>query len=117
MPYAKPFLLDAIYRPPSEHVEWIDNFHEMLEGPFNLTHDIMMLGDFNIDFNKDLSQRWLYVLEHFQLFQLVTTPTRVTERSATIIDHIYTTNLERISNVEVSTESLSDHFQCTFQSC
>ena len=46
----------------------------------------------------------------FDLTQLVSSPTRVTQSSSTIIDHIYTSNPENIIETFVPTYALSDHF-------
>jgi hypothetical protein len=42
-----------------------------------------------------LSQKWLSILETYNLKQIVNEPTRVTKDSKTLIDHIYITNLEK----------------------
>ena len=70
--------------------------------------DVLLLGDFNFDLN--LSQTsWSSVLSLFNLNQLVDQPTRVTESSATLIDHIYTNNRPMVSQVKVASSSISDH--------
>ena len=55
------------------------------------------------------------VVTKFGVYQLVETPTRVTKRSSTIIDHIYTNSAGRVSEVFVSNLSISDHYpiSCT----
>ena len=50
----------------------------------------------------------------FDLTQLVSTPTRVTQTSSTIIDHIYTSNPENITETFVSYYAISDHFPVCF---
>jgi hypothetical protein len=42
--------------------------------------------------------------------QLIDTPTRVTDKSATIIDHVYTNKPENISEINVPVYTLSDHY-------
>ena len=42
--------------------------------------------------------------------QLVCDPTRVTENSSTLIDHIYTNFDENITHVHVCKISISDHY-------
>ena len=46
--------------------------------------------------------------------ELVTKPTRITPNSSTLIDHVYTTNPENISECYVPSYSISDHFPVCF---
>ena len=58
--------------------------------------------------------KWLNLIQLFDLKQLVTDFTRVTPSSATIIDHIYSTNPENIAECFVPSYAVSDHFPvCT----
>ena len=50
------------------------------------------MGDLNLDFNIKLNKKWCNLIELFDLSQLVSQPTRVTESSSIIIDHIYTSH-------------------------
>ena len=70
------------------------------------------MGDFNIDLLKSttLVDRWSDLYTHFELVQLVNKPTRVTDSSETLIDHIYTSADVKIVNHTVVDYSLSDHF-------
>ena len=72
------------------------------------------MGDFNIDLKLNPYKKWQNLIELFDLPQLVNDPTRVTETSSTIIDHIYTTHPENIKESFVSTYALSDHFPVCF---
>ena len=61
----------------------IDNIHTV-----KLHADILVLGDFNIDLLKPHSS-WDSTITLLGLTQLVKSPTRITQKSATLIDHIY----------------------------
>ncbi len=52
------------------------------------------MGDFNITlFNPDNEElSWVEIMNNFQTKQLVTEPTRVTNKTQTLIDHIYVTD-------------------------
>ena len=50
----------------------------------------------------------------FDLTQLVTEPTRITQTSATLIDHVYASHPEKIVHCLTSSISLSDHFPVSF---
>ena len=65
--------------------------------------------------NKDLSftnfnREWSDFTASLGLRQLVTQPTRVTDTSSTLIDHLYSSNKENLSNVHVAELGISDHY-------
>ena len=72
------------------------------------------MGDFNFDFGINLNKKWHNLIELFDLTQSVSKPTRVTESSSTIIDHIYSTKPENIIESFVPSLSISDHFPICF---
>ena len=56
----------------------------------------------------------VYMLQIFDLTQFVQMPTRVTQASSTLIDHVYSSHPENITNCFVSALSISDHFPICF---
>ena len=73
------------------------------------------IRDFNINYvindnNFPNNQKWYDCIKFYGLEQVVHKPTRVTDVSSTIIDHIYTTNVEHIIEVNVPICGLSDHY-------
>ena len=54
------------------------------------------------------------MLQIFDLTQFVQMPTRVTQASSTLIDHVYSSHPENITNCFVSALSISDHFPICF---
>ena len=68
------------------------------------------MGDINFDFLKHPPKQWLDCLETFNISQLITQPTRVTENSSTLIDHIYTNKPKNITEINVRFFSLSAHY-------
>ena len=72
------------------------------------------MGDFNIDYVSCTNRKWLNLIQLCDLSQLVLEPTRVTQSTATIIDHVYTTNAENITECFISHFSFSDHFPVCF---
>ena len=114
----RPIFLCSVYRPPSSTVNWIDGFSCQLDKVTTLDNEVYIMGDLNIDFNTENhspdNKYWLNTIELHDLTQLIDVPTRVTCHSSTIIDHIYTTNPELISNIFVPNVALSDHFPICF---
>ena len=80
----------SLYRNPSASYEWFDNFVQMIDNIHIVKPhaDILVLGDFNIDLLKPHST-WDPTMALLGLTQLVKSPTRITQTSATLIDHIY----------------------------
>ena len=72
---------------------------------------MLVLGDFNMNIlEKTCCRKWLDIVSSFSLTQLISEPTRVTETSSTLIDHVYTSNLSNIVESGVTKYALSDHY-------
>ena len=69
------------------------------------------MGDFNIDLLKTspLATKWNELYSNFGLDQIITQPTRVTETTQTLIDHIYATEDVKILHQSVINYNISDH--------
>ena len=72
------------------------------------------MGDFNIHINSCMNSKWSHLVQLFDLTQLITEPTRVTQTSSTLIDHVYNTTPATTAERFVSQISLSDHFPVCF---
>ena len=69
------------------------------------------MGDFNKNLlNDHKDAEWENFTTSLGFSQLVCDPTRVTETSSTLIDHIYTNLDENISRVHVCKIAISDHY-------
>ena len=73
------------------------------------------------DFNRDLLQvntkkTWLEYMESFGLEQIVMSPTRITDHSETLIDHIYCNNLSNVLSTKVPILKPADlDLHCNFE--
>ena len=114
LPNAKPFLICTVYRPPSSNSEWIDQFEEELSIAQATGLEVILMGDFNIDDTVNSNKKWQHLIDLFDLFQMIREPTRVTETTSTIIDHVYTSHPDNIIESFVSPYSISDHFPVCF---
>ena len=103
-----------MYRPPDAKAEWIDSFEQEVSIAQATGLEIIMMGDFNIDYNKSITKRWLNMIQLLDLSQLVSEPTRITEKSATIIDHVYTNHHENVTECFISKLAISDHSPVCF---
>ena len=85
-------------------------FSSQVEKAASLAEEIHFLGDFNINLLSDDDQYriWSHSFEAYDIAQMVNEPTRVTAKSATLIDHIYTTECFEPA------VALSDHYPVCF---
>jgi hypothetical protein len=103
-------LICFIYRNPAANSVWMDRFVFMMDAIQNQQKNVYLLGDFNINLLNKNNVAWESMLALFGLKQLVSTATRVSPSTSTLIDHIYTSSPETVCNVTVPTLSLSDHY-------
>ena len=108
---SKPFLIGNMYRPPDSKVEFIDRFENFIDNVSNEGKEMILMGDFNKNLlNEHRDIEWDNFVNSLGFDQLVCDPTRVTDTSSTLIDHIYTNSEENIANVHVCKISISDHY-------
>ena len=94
--------------------DWLENFDSLLS-ELTITWDGMLLitGEFNIDlFRKDKLQvqKYMDILTTVDFKQLITKPTRTTQHSSTLIEHIITNMPTRVTHADVLPCSLiGDH--------
>ena len=89
-------LVTSIYRPPSGKVNiFINKLEEILISAKDNYKHIYIAGDFNIDMlkNDNNSSELMNLMSSFFCYPVVTKPTRVTDETATLIDHLWTTIL------------------------
>ena len=107
----KSFLVGNMYRPPDTKVEFNDRFEDFIDIVSDQNKEFIILGDFNRNLlNCEIERDWGNFTSSLGLTQLISEPTRVTQESQTLIDHIYTNNEETIQSVSVEKMCISDHF-------
>ena len=100
-----------MYRPPDSKIEYNDIFEDFIDIVLNEEKEFILLGDFNKNMlNNDTDSEWGNFTTSLGLTQLISEPTRVTNDSKTLIDHIYTNNANSIQSVNVEKICLSDHY-------
>ena len=88
-----------------------DRFENFIDHVMTEEKEIILMGDFNKNLiNEEIKTEWNNFTTSLGLSQIVRNPTRITEASSTLIDHIYTNCEENISRVHVGKFSLSDHY-------
>ena len=103
------------YRSPSRDPrKFIKLMETILRGLDRHTRkQISFFGDANIDlvkYEKDITgQNLIDLLEKYCFVQTISKPTRITENSATLIDHVYSNNINNVMSCNVLTLDVSDH--------
>ena len=104
-----------IYRSPSGDLHgFLDKMDEFLQKlSRHKNKNIFLVGDSNIDlldYGKiDTVTRYVDNLAQHSFAPVISRPTRITDHSATIIDHIFVNNCHAVTKSGVITESISDH--------
>ena len=88
LPKNKPLFIGTCYRAPknSKLSECLENTLSKLRSDC----DTVILGDFNYCLIKNKTNKMTKILDTNGFTQLLNTPTRVTNNSSSLIDHIYT---------------------------
>ena len=113
--YNRTKIIGNVYRSPARKPEaFLEIFKNTLHNLGRHSRKHMTLhGDFNLNLLKHSSnqacQNIIDIASSYGFIQIVSRPTRITDHSATLIDHIYTNNLEDTISCNVLTTDLSDH--------
>ena len=106
--------MGILYRPPDQS-KFLDKLSTAISRSNKCDNqEVYILGDLNINLiNKQKHipngiKRYKEFCSLYGLEQLISTPTRVTENSSSILDHI-STRLTRVSQSGVIDTGLSDH--------
>ena len=97
----------SVYRPPSAPAIWKDTFYGLCNMLVSDPWSCILLGDFNID---RLTDRSLTddMAAMFGFIQHITAATRITSTTASFIDNVYTSGLEKIT-AAVTELHIADH--------
>lgn len=111
----KPFVIIACYRPPKSDNSFFDYLEMVISKLDAEDKEYIILGDINSDLlpSNQCSDSNVKVLksllEVFQLTQLITEPTRITQTSETLLDLIITNKPDRILVSGTNQLGCSDH--------
>ena len=116
-PRSKKYTLCNVYRTPSEIVEDINNFTTefaaLLSHMKAIRHSSYVCGDYNIDLLK--VKRNKHYCEYFDeiisqgFIPKITLLTRISEHSSTLIDNIFTSNIDERESSGILLNQISDH--------
>ena len=102
-----PMIFCCIYRPPNSKSTWVNDLNNILNHLSFYSLPITLIGNFNIDLLDD--NRFADELKiNFCFDQLTKCATRVTTKSSTLLDHIYTNSYLPVQ-ASVFSLGLADH--------
>ena len=110
LPKTKPILIGTVYRPPKQ-TDFLNKFEILTH--MNSDCEIIILGDFNICYlqrSSNIFKSYNNVLKLFDLDQIITEPTRITNTTTSLLDHILCDNKEKICKSGTISVGLSDPF-------
>ncbi len=103
------FSLICLYRKPSAKLEFYDQLKNLLHS-LDFNKEVILMGDFNINWSDKGGRKKLKnITDYFNFTQLIEQPTRITNRSETKIDLLFTNRPERITKTYNLVTGLSDH--------
>ena len=112
----KNLIIGIIYRPPSSNFDTFENtMNEILGKIGRENKHCYLMGDFNIDLftseSCDYANQFVEQLFTSSFFPLINKATRITHHTATLIDNIFTNNLENLSDSmnDIIFSDISDH--------
>ena len=105
----------VLYRHPCNNYNaFFETFNQNLQSLNRKRSKVAIFGDINIDLNSDpercLSSDYFLLLQSNGFVSLITKPTRITNTSSTIIDHILMNDSVSSLSSGVLTYTISDHY-------
>lgn len=110
------FIIGTIYRPPNSSMpDFLISMETILQTlSCHAKLPCYVTGDFNINLLKHNSDNTVMELVNlfysYFMFPVITKPTRVTQTSASLIDHIWTNNIHCHVTSGILHSTISDHF-------
>lgn len=103
--------LGTVYRLPDASHNFFDFFDAALQHIVHSDRKILIMGDLNIDLfrNEAKQTQYLDILNFYQLNQHISTATRCAAQSATLIDHVISSESVDADQIVNCNMMLSDH--------
>ena len=104
----------TIYKPPKGNIKLFTESVSQLISSIRIgrSEEVFVCGDFNIDLlehiNNADTQHFLAILQSLSLLPVISKPTRITNTTATLLDHIYVTSPYKILP-GIIVDNTSDH--------
>ena len=94
---SKKILVGIVYRPPNSGSHVIDLIENNIETALDAgINNVILCGDFNLDYNSNCSRKLKQILELYNCNQLIAEPTHFTENSSSTLDLIITNTADSV---------------------
>ncbi|KAK6191763.1 hypothetical protein SNE40_003365 [Patella caerulea] len=107
------YLIGSFYRSPTANSEYWNLIEQSIELAKEQNIKTIILGDFNVNIINTNSSRISNIMRRFDLTQLIKSPTRITETTATLLDIILVSCPDNIHSTEILDANVSDHCPIT----
>ena len=113
-PHGKNIIVGCLYRPPDASLNDFNRSVEDILSAISFENKLSyIMGDFNINILNSHSHQptneFINLMTSNSLYPLISKPTRITSSTATLIDNIFTNNLELKMNSGILYTDWSDH--------
>ena len=110
----KNIIVGCVYRHPKSKIcEFIERLDALLKYLNQCKYQVVLLGDINIDFLRyithQMTDKYLDMLYTNNFLPIITKPTRITDHTKTLIDHIYTNMAIDQVKSGIAIFDISDH--------
>ena len=113
-PKEKNIIVGVVYRPPNQNLQEFMNSLDLLLASISKENKICyVVGDWNLDLINhhchESTGEFLEIMYSRMFFPVITRPTRITSNTATLIDNIFTNNLNNFFVSGLMFCDISDH--------
>lgn len=108
----KHVIISCLYRAPGSNIE---DFHNWLEKTYSQTSNkrVFICGDINIDLlnphQHKVTEEFINTMYSLNLYPKITKPSRITAHSATLIDNIFTNDIDTNTSSGLLIHDISDY--------
>ena len=107
---SNPILIGTIYRPPRSNVEYYTSIEQSISKVLDSNVEVIVLGDFNYNMLCSKESKVIKKLcNQNSLYQMIESPTRVTETSCSLLDIILTNSPQNVRESNGIPLGISDH--------
>jgi Endonuclease-reverse transcriptase len=116
LPNVKTIIIGCIYRPPNSDVAEFNSDLDLILTMIKIKKDQLLIvtGDFNLDLlttgTNQLVSTFVNNMSVHSLFPCIHSPTRITTGSSTLLDNIFSNNLNQEFKSAIIYSDISDHF-------
>ena len=106
-------IVGTIYRPPSAFVDSFSNIEQLVKLIDDENKDFYLFSDLNsnmLEISNNSSKNLNAIMELYQLTQTISSPTRVTMTSSSLLDVCITPTPEKLVTPRVVPIAISDHY-------